>query len=316
MDAILTTVLPVFGMIVLGYGLAKIKFFDEASGRGISRFVFNVAIPALLVRTGATVETQAVAPWNLWLAFFGGLAITWVAAALAARLFTGLSASGGAAASMAAGFGNLALLGTPLALSHFGQQAAIPLGMILSIHAPILWFTAMLHRELARHSGNFSLVRTARELVMNVATNAIVLALIGGSLWRLTDIGLHPVIDRMLEMLAHASVPTALFALGVSLAGYSLRGAWSGMLALIALKMVVMPVLVFLAVHYLADLPPLWEKVAILFAAMPTGANAFLFSQRNNEAVAEVSGAIALGTGIAAITVSILLYLMDSGLLV
>lgn len=316
MDAILTTVLPVFGMIVLGYGLAKAGLFDAASGRGISRFVFNVAIPALLFRTVATVEAQAAAPWGLWLAFFGGLAITWVAAGVASRFFTGLSVSGGAAASMAAGFGNLALLGTPLALSHFGQQAALPLGMILSIHAPILWFTAMLHRELARHSGSFSLARTARELFVSLAANAIVLALIGGSLWRLTGVGLHPVIDRMLEMLAAASIPTALFALGVSLAGYALRGAWSGMMALIGLKMVLMPVLVFVAVHHLADLPPLWEKVAILFAAMPTGANAFLFAHRNNEAVAEVSGAIALGTGLAAVTVSLLLYLLDSGLLV
>jgi malonate transporter and related proteins len=55
--------------------------------------------------------------------------------------------------------------------------------------------------------------------------------------------------------------------------------------------------------------------VAVLFAAMPTGANAFLFSQRNEEAVASVSGAITLGTGLAAITVSILLYLMDLALI-
>ena len=53
--------------------------------------------------------------------------------------------------------------------------------------------------------------------------------------------------------------------------------------------------------------------MAVLFAAMPTGANAFLFSQRNNEAVAAVSGAIALGTALAAVSASVLLYLMDAG---
>jgi hypothetical protein len=46
---------------------------------------------------------------------------------------------------------------------------------------------------------------------------------------------------------------------------------------------------------------------------MPTGANAFLFAHRNEESVAAVSAAIALGTGLAAITVSLLLYFMDSG---
>lgn len=300
-------------MIVLGYGLTSARIFDAAHGRGITLFVFNVAIPALLFKTVAQMEPQSAAPWNLWLVFFSGLAVTWALTAYVSRYFETLAASGGAAASMAAGFGNLALLGTPLALAHFGQQAALPVGMILSIHAPILWFAAMLHRELSRHTGSFSIARTARDLVLNLATNAIVLALVAGSLWRAFGLGLHPIAGRMLEMLADASVPTALFALGVSLAGYSLRGAWSAMFVLIALKMVLMPVLVFLLLRHAVTLPPLWAKVAVLFAAMPTGANAFLFANRNDEAVPAVSGAIALGTGLAAITASVLLYLMDSG---
>lgn len=313
MESILTTVLPVFGMIVLGYAFTKLNIFDVTAGRGISLFVFNVAIPALLFKTVATIAAQEAAPWELWLAFFGGLAVTWFATAFASRFFDGLSASGGAAASMAGGFGNLALLGTPLALAHYGQAVAIPLGMILSVHAPVLWFAATFHRELARHSGSFSIGRTAHELFLSLATNAIVLSLIAGSLWRTTGLGLHPIVERMLEMLADASVPTALFALGVSLAGYSLRGAWSSVFTLIALKMLLMPLLVLIAVRNLADIPPLWAKVAVLFAAMPTGANAFLFAQRNDEAVPAVSGAIAIGTGLAAISASILLYLMDAG---
>ena len=216
---------------------------------------------------------------------------------------------------MAAGFGNLALLGTPLALSHFGQQVAIPLGMILSIHAPILWFAAVLHRALFQTQQSFHIGRTAKDLFRNLATNAIVLGLLAGTLWRFTGLGLHPVFGSMLDMLADASVPTALFALGVSLAGYSLKGSWSGMFTLIALKMVLMPILVFLMLRYVVSVPPLWAQVAVLFAAMPTGANAFLFAQRNEEAVAAVSGAIALGTALAAISAAILLYLMDAGLI-
>lgn len=313
MEPILTTVLPVFGMIVLGYGFTRARIFDAAAGRGLTLFVFNLAIPALLFKTVATMGAQKGAPWELWIAFFGGLFITWVAAALVSRLVPSLDVSGGAAASMAAGFGNLALLGTPLALSHFGQQVAIPLGMILSIHAPILWFTAMLHRALFQTSQSISIAGTAKDLFRNLATNAIVLGLLAGTLWRLTGWGLHPVFGTMLDMLADASVPTALFALGVSLAGYSLKGSWSGMFSLIGLKMVLMPFLVFIVVHYVVSIPPLWGHVAILFAAMPTGANAFLFSQRNNEAVAAVSGAIALGTALAAVSASVLLYLMDIG---
>ena len=71
MDSILTTVLPVFGMIVLGYGFTKARIFDAASGKGITLFVFNVAIPALLFKSIATMEPQQAAPWALWIAFVG-----------------------------------------------------------------------------------------------------------------------------------------------------------------------------------------------------------------------------------------------------
>jgi predicted permease len=312
LDSILTTVLPVFGLIVLGFAFARLKLLDGATARGLTQFVFMLAIPALLFRTVALMRPQEATPIGLWIAFFGGLAITWILTTLVSRKFDSLSASGGAAAAMAAGFGNVALLGTPLALAYYGEDAAVPVGLILSIHAPVLWFAATLQRELARHSNTISVKRLARELFFSLASNAIVLALAAAAIWRLTGLGLHPVIDRMLSMLSDASIPTALFALGLSLATYSLRGQWSGMTVLIAMKMLLMPILVFLALHYLISVPPLWAKIAVLLAAMPTGANAFLFAHRNEESVPAVSAAIALGTGLAAITVSILLYLMDT----
>lgn len=312
MNAIINTVLPVFGLIVLGYGLAKANILDDVAGRGITLFVFNIAIPAFLFRTVATMAAQEGVPWSLWFAFFGGLALAWMAAAFASRFIKSLNYSGGAAASMATGFGNLALLGTPLALAHFGPAVGIPLGMILSVHAPLLWFAATLHRELARNAAAFSFTTTAQTLFKMLASNAIILALVAGWLWNLLGLGLHSVPDKILSMLADASVPTALVALGVSLAAYNLRGSWSGMFAIIALKMIAMPFFVFILARYAVTLPPLWIKVAVLFAAMPTGANAFLFAQKNDEAVPAVSGAVALGTGFAAITAIVLLWLMDA----
>ncbi len=315
MESIINTVLPVFGLIALGVVFARLKLIDAVTAKGLTQFVFNLAIPALLFRTVVTMRAQEATPFGLWIAFFGGLAVTWIVTAFVAQKFESTSASGGAAASMAAGFGNLALLGTPLALAHYGQDAAVPVGLILSIHAPILWFSATLHRELARHSSAISIARLARELFLSLAQNAIVLALLSAAIWRFTGLGLHPVPDRMLSMLSDASIPTALFALGLSLATYSLKGQWSGMAVLIAMKMLLMPVLVFLAVRHLIFVPPFWANIAVLLAAMPTGANAFLFAHRNEESVAAVSAAVAAGTGLAALTVSLLLYLMDAGLI-
>jgi malonate transporter and related proteins len=315
MNAIITTVLPVFGLIVLGYLFAKARILDATAGRGMTLFVFNIAIPAFLFRTVATLAEPEASPWLIWIVFFGGIAITWMVTAVVSRTQSSISYSGGAAASMATGFGNLALLGTPLAISHFGPAAAIPVGLILSIHAAVLWFAATVHREIARSSQSFSFLNMVKELGVQLATNGIVISLVAAALWRFTGLGLHPVPDKMLEMLGTAGVPTALVALGVSLAGYSLKGSWGGMFTLIALKMLLLPICVFLLARYVVPLPPLWTKVAVLFAAMPTGANAFLFAQKNDEAVPAVSGAVALGTGFAALSAAVILWAIDAGLI-
>jgi hypothetical protein len=51
-------------------------------------------------------------------------------------------------------------------------------------------------------------------------------------------------------------------------------------------------------------LPKVAAGVVIIFAAMPAGANAFLFASRYGRVIDSTSGAIALGTLISALTVS------------
>jgi hypothetical protein len=53
-------------------------------------------------------------------------------------------------------------------------------------------------------------------------------------------------------------------------------------------------------------LPPVAAAVVVLFSAMPTGANAYLFATRYNRVVNSTSGAAALGTILAAITAAAL----------
>ena len=121
-------------------------------------------------------------------------------------------------------------------------------------------------------------------------------------------------LDRFLELLGGAGIPTALVALGLSLAGYSLKGQWSGILTLMTLKLILLPATVWLIAHYIVGLDPFWTEIALVLAAMPTGANAYLFAERYGTGAATVSGAVALGTTLSLITLSALFLIMDMGL--
>lgn len=313
MSPILVTVLPVFGLIALGYLAARTGFIGAQASSGLSLFVFNMALPALLFRTMVVMESQSADFIPLWLAYFGAVSVVWIMGSFLSRLTPSLAGGGGSSAAMTSVFGNLVMLGLPLTISHFGPAGTLPVSLIISVHAPILWLAATLHLEGARHGRIPSPLLLARTLGLEFARNPIVSALILGSAWRFTGLGLHPIIDRMLDLLGEAGVSTALVALGLSLAGYSLKGQWGGIAILTGLKMIVLPIMVWIFTAKIFSLPPLWVHVAVLLAAVPTGANAYLFAQRYNLAAPAVSGSIAFGMLLAAFTTSILLYLIDAG---
>lgn len=76
-----------------------------------------------------------------------------------------------------------------------------------------------------------------------------------------------------------------------------------------ALKLLAMPAAAFVLARLL-DLPPLAAGVVVLFAAMPTGANAYIFAVQYRRLVNPVSGAVALGTLVAAATLPVVVVIM------
>ena len=307
MSTVFLTVAPVFGLIALGYICARTRLLSEAAGKGLGEFVFTIAIPSFLFRTMLTVEPPAGAPIGLWVSYFGAIAATWIAAALVTRFVLKRPAADGAAIAMAACFGNIIMMGLPLGLGAIGEGAVTPMALIVSTSSPLLWLAATLHIEWAEQREGVGWRRRGSEFGLGLLKNFIIMSVLAGSLWRMTGIGLHPVLDKMVMMLGQAAVPTALFALGYGLVAFELKGQAHTLAWMLVLKLVFAPMVAWvLAVHVFA-LPPVWAAVVVMFSACPAGANAFLFANRYDRAVGSVSGAVALGTILSAFTISILL---------
>jgi predicted permease len=60
-------------------------------------------------------------------------------------------------------------------------------------------------------------------------------------------------------------------------------------------------------------MPPAWVGVAVLFAACPSGVNAYLFAERYGEGVALASSAIALSTALGVVTTLLWLQVLGVG---
>jgi predicted permease len=89
MSAIIFDVLPIFIMILIGWLTVKLRLMKAEIGDALSEFVFKIAVPLLLFRTIANADFHGASPFRLWIAYFSGVGVTWVAAHIAATRFFG-----------------------------------------------------------------------------------------------------------------------------------------------------------------------------------------------------------------------------------
>ena len=294
MLAAFLVVLPVFGLITLGYLARWTKLLRETTGEGLSDFVFVLAVPCLLFRTLAKADIPATQPWGYWIAYFTGLTIVWALAMLiASRLFARkgpeLVVSG-----FAAGQSNTIFVGIPMILKAYGDAGAVPLGLLLAVHLPVTMTIATVLAE-GRSASMTMLVR-------RLFTHPIIIGIILGVLARPVIAQIPAPVWTLIDLIADAAVPCALISLGISMRRYGLESGLGLPVALSVLKLGLHPLIVYLLATKVFDMPSHWSGVAVLFAACPCGINAYLFAERYRQGVADASSAITLSTLLSLVT--------------
>jgi malonate transporter and related proteins len=318
MLAILEIVTPVFGIILIGWLSVRVGYLGPAVGKAVAEFAFKVAMPALLFRAMMSIGAMPGSPLKLVGAYITSVLLVWLLAALLTKVVLRRPQADAAVIAMGATFGNTVMLGIPLAISAFGIEAAAPMALLVSIDGPLLWILGTLHiegalRDSVGGSSKSPLV-AIRTILLDLLRNPIILALLIGTLWRVAALPLPVLADRLLALVAQGAVPTALFALGMGLATYEIKGQTATLSLITLLKLFVFPVIAGAVSIYVFDLPKLWLAIILLFTAMPVGANPFLFATRYERGIGSISAAIAVSTAIAVVTISALLYYLKAAL--
>lgn len=313
MSDIVGLVLPFFGLIFIGFFVARISRQPVEALGWMNTFVIYVALPALFFQLLARTPFEELTEWGF---IFGSVFSTFL---IFMMMFAGsLLVAGNIAEStvkgLAAAYGNIGYMGPGLAVLAFGEKAAVPVALIFCFEN-VMHFTIAPMMMALGGDDRRSLPQLAAGIVSRIVLHPFIIATALGVLAAYFEWSPPLPLDRLLGYLANAAAPCALFAMGVTLALRPLRRIPVEIVPISLLKLVVHPLLCYVMLSLMGDFSEVWLFSAVLLAALPTATNVFVIAQQYGVWVERASATILVTTCASIMTVTGLLYMIRAGIL-
>jgi malonate transporter len=206
-------------------------------------------------------------------------------------------------------------MGLPLAVAFFGPEAAVPAALVFCFDCTVQFtltaFLATLAHERYEdaHWGEIAL-----SIVKRVFGHPFIIATILGGIASAFSFKAPGAFGTILTMLMNSAGPVALFALGVTVGAREFGGIGREMPLVAGMKTLIHPLLAFAALSLIVPgLDPLWRDVALMMAALPTASNAFILASQYKAYVEGASTAVLITTIVSAITIPLLIYVIQAG---
>ncbi|SDP12680.1 hypothetical protein SAMN05428967_1299 [Phyllobacterium sp. YR620] len=305
-------VLPFFGLIFLGFFVAKVKHQPLEALGWMNTFIVYVALPALFFQILSKTPVAELTQWGFIIGCTASTFLIFMAMYVVAFVRT-RRIDESTIQGLAAAYGNIGFMGPALAILAFGAPAAVPVALIFCFDNTLHFVMAPLMMAL---SGNDK--RSPRDLAVGVLKkifgHPFIIATIFGVGAAITGLEPPVAVDRMIDFLARAAAPCALFAMGATLALRPLRRVPKELYLIVPLKLVVQPILIYCVLHLAGDFPPVWVYTAMLMAALPTATNVFVIAQQYGVWVERASSSVLATTLFSIVTLTLWLYAMTHGL--
>ena len=305
----LTLLAPMFALAGFGFALARLPFWRRSWTRGISKFVFAVPLPALLVHLMSGLSRLPPVDARLLIAFFGSCLLVFGVGRLVAKLCFQLDGVGQSVFALGGVFSNNVLLGVPLAKLALGPEALPSVALVLVFNALTLWTLATVSVEWARR-GSLSLVGIGH-MLRGVLTNPIILAILCGTALGLSQLSLPWPVGELLAALSAIAGPLALVVVGLGLSEYGVRQELAQGLTITALKLVLQPAVVW-ALAIALGLPPIERHAVVLLGSLSVGVNVYLVATQFETLQGAIACSLVLSTALAALTTPLVLALQGA----
>ena len=308
MNEVFNILAPVLALGLIGYFATRFGFFLSTHRDGLSKYVFDFAVPMLLFSAIVELEPPEASTADLFITYYVPLVAIFTLGMIASWLVLQRSVIEAMVIGLGSCFSNTVLLGIPLIPRALGDDALFPLFLLISVHGITVFTAVTVIIEIAR-GRDAGLANLPKQVANGLIGNPLIVGLGLGFLWKLTDLGIHPVAADVFHLVATSVTPAALFVLGSSLASYSISGSLAPAVLVTTLKNAIHPLAVFI-LGSLLGLDALWLSVATMLAAMPAGMNMYLFASRYHVSPPTATTSILISTISSIVTISIVIALL------
>jgi len=271
MAAILFNLIPVFALIALGWGIARLKLFSESFWPELEKLTYYILFPALLIHRLANANFESLSLSDAAIPVITALAVTSLATFIWQFLFKVDAADFTSVYQGAIRFNTYLALASVNALT--GDEGLIIAAVVIAILIPMInllcvsVFQLMLHRQ------------SSNPYWKTLATNPLILGCLIGIGLNLSQIELPLVVMEWLGMLGKTALPLGLIAVGVGIKVRQMGHHWLSLISASAFKFIAMP-LGFLLGAILLDANSLITEVLIIIAAQPTASSAYILARQ------------------------------------
>jgi predicted permease len=308
MAHIIATLFPVFAVLALGYALARKTFLSRTFLNELNRFVYYVALPALMINSVAGAEALPPQILPALAAYISATVGTMALAFLNARLL-GLKRWQFGTFIQAAFRGNIAFIGLPILVYALRNEPPETASGIVAqgvfIFAPMMIFYNIFSVIFLIGSQDSNPWKNLPKTFRNILTNPLVLAALLGIVLFLLPVDLPGPAMNTLEFIGRTAAPCALICVGGGIAVVSMQGRYRSATFSSILKTAATPLLVYL-ISRPFGLSESTTLIIMIYAATPTAVASYVMAKEMKGDEAMASGGIVISTVLSVVSLGVI----------
>ena len=217
MQEIIGLAAPFFGLIALGFAAGKIWNKPQEGLEWLNLFLIYFALPALFFNLISKTPFDELGRWSFILSTTFSTYTAFALSFLIGFFFTGGRIDRATIQGIAGSYANVGYMGPGLTFAALGPAATVPTALIFCFDSALLFTLAPLLMGLAAGDA-LKIGPLILNVLKRVFLHPFIVATIAGVVAAYFQADFPQPVDTILDYLSSAAAPTALFAMGVTVA--------------------------------------------------------------------------------------------------